>query len=449
MSYNLESFCPEPWSQLEIDAEGDFKICCLANFADDWGLAKDKNDQVMNIMTHSFYEAMNSETHKQHRIDLSKNIKVSRCRNCYESEEATFGKIDRFPEGQSKRQGTILKTAKIIPEYAKVDTVEQITNIDGHLSHPKIVNLDLRFGNLCNQKCIMCGPQHSNQWYEDWAAINQSTNQNPIVVEKGKYKKYVIEPDHRGKFHMPEMVKWWESSIWWDKFEAIAADLRFIYLTGGEPLLVPALQECLDRLIRRDLAKNIIIKFDTNCSVINPKVIEKLQHFKDILFCVSVDDVGQDRYHVIRNPGDYNRLIENMKFLKSNNFPIFWISSCIGMATPYAVIRVLELAEELETDTFFRFLERPKWLDIRNYPATAKKEIIQTLKPYTKKPSWDRWVGAEINYLQKYMEYESQHRIQKFVNNMNILDTRRNINWKKSLPDVYELIKNNCNNVEL
>ena len=449
MNYNLESFCPEPWSQLEIDAEGDFKLCCLANYADDNGLAMDEDDSVMNIMTHSFDQAMNSETHKQHRIALSKNIKVPRCRNCYISEEATFGKIDSFPEGQSKRQGTILKTAKMIPEYATVDTVESITNLDGSISNPKIVNLDLRFGNLCNQKCIMCSPQFSSLWYEDWTVINQITDEKPIAVEKGRYKKYIIEQDRREKLHMPEMVNWWESSIWWDKFETIAADLRFIYLTGGEPLLVPALQECLDRLIRRDLAKNIIIKFDTNCSVINPKVIEKLKQFKDVLFCVSVDEVGQDRYHIIRNPGDYNRLIENMKFLISNNFRIFWISSCIGMATPYAVIRVLGLAEELKVDTFFRFLEGPKWLDIRNYPSAAKKEIIDTLRPYTRKPSWDRWVGAEINLLEKFIDYESQHRIQKFVDNMNILDTRRNIDWKKSLPDVYNLIKKHCDKVKI
>lgn len=449
MSYNLESFCPEPWSQLEIDAEGDFKLCCLANYADDNGMALDKDNNVMNIMTHSFDQAINSETHKQHRLELSKNIKVKRCRNCYISEEATYRKNYNFPEGQSKRQGILVHTAKAIPEYATVDTVAAITNSDGSISNPKIVNLDLRFGNLCNYKCIMCTPEFSSLWYEDWHSINQANEQDHVVVEKGRYKKYIIEQDQRGKFHMPEMKKWWESPTWWDKFETIANDLRFIYLTGGEPLLVPALQECLDRLIHRDLAKDITIKFDTNCSVLNPKVIEKLKQFKEVYFCVSVDEVGQDRYHVIRNPGDYNRLVENMKFLLSNKFRIRWISSCIGTATPYAVIRVLELADELKVDSFFRFLEGPLWLDIRNYPASAKKEIIDNLQPYTKKRSWNRWVGAEIHVLEKFMNYENQHRIQKFVDNMNILDTRRNIDWKKSLPDVYELIKNHCDKVKI
>lgn len=449
MNYNLESFCPEPWSQLEIDAEGDFKICCLANFDDDWGLAKDHTDRVMNIMTDSFHQAINSATHRQHRIELSKNIRVKRCRNCYASEDADLGKTDEFPEGKTKRTATLYKTAPSILEYATVDNVADITNLDGSIDNPKIVNLDLRFGNLCNQRCIMCGPQHSNQWYGDWAALNQSSKKKQIVVEKGRYKKYVIQLDNHGKFGMPEMPKWWESDVWWNKFESIAHDLRFIYFTGGEPLLVPAMQECLDRLIHRDLAKNIIIKFDTNCSVINSKVIEKLKKFKDILFCVSVDDVGQERYNIIRNPGNYQRLLDNMRLLKSNNFPITEITSCIGIATPYAVIRILELAEELETDTFFRFLERPKWLDIKNYPASAKREIIENLKPHTIKPSWNRWVGGEIKYLENFMDYEDQVSIQKFVDNMNILDPRRNIDWKKSLPDVYELIKNHCKEVQI
>jgi hypothetical protein len=77
-NYSLESFCPEAWSQIEIDAEGDFKICCLANFDKDFGMAVDENGQVMNVMTHTIVEAMNSATHKQHRYEMSQNQKPKR-----------------------------------------------------------------------------------------------------------------------------------------------------------------------------------------------------------------------------------------------------------------------------------------------------------------------------------------------------------------------------------
>jgi organic radical activating enzyme len=448
MNYNLESFCPEVWSSLEIDAEGDFKVCCLANFDDDFGMARDDDDKVMNILTHSLEEAINSKTHREHRVDLANNIQPKRCRNCYDSEEATRGKSDQWPDGQSKRQGLIRLNCAVIPEYATIEMVKNITDIKGVVSTPKIVSLDLRFGNLCNQKCIMCSPQHSNQWYSDWAALYQE-DFNPAVVYKGKYKKYLIQTDQRGKYQMAGMKKWWETDIWWEKFDKIAPDLKFLYFTGGEPLLVPAMQECLDRLIEKDFAKNITVKFDTNLSVINNKVIDKLKKFQRLLFCISVDEVGQDRYNLIRNPGNYDRLLENIETLKRNKIPIRWISSCIGIATPYAMIRVQELADQLNVESFFRFLEGPKWLDLRVLPPSAKKEIIETLRPYADRPGWHRWITSEIVLLEKYMEEENQRLIQKFVDNMDILDERRGTNWRTTLPDVFDLIKKHCDKVQL
>jgi hypothetical protein len=168
MKFNKESFCPEAWSQIEIDAEGDFKICCLANFDDDFGMAIDSSKKVMNIATHSISEALNSETHKSHRLTLAKNLWPKRCRSCLDSENST--KSENRANGKSKRQRVVNQTTLAIPEYVTIDTAPLYTNEDGSVTS-KIVNLDLRFGNLCNQKCIMCSPQHSNQWYDDWAAI--------------------------------------------------------------------------------------------------------------------------------------------------------------------------------------------------------------------------------------------------------------------------------------
>ena len=204
MKFNLESFCPEAWNQIEIDAQGDYKICCLANFDKDFGMALDKDGKVMNVKTHTIEEAMNSETHKKHRKEMSQNIKPKRCRNCFDSEESTrnlkgFGKHkDKFAHlGISKRQRVLRKTTRDVPEYTKVDAAHLVTSADGTLdtSKSKVVNLDMRFGNLCNQKCIMCSPQHSNQWYEDWVAIGmvlRNTIEIKECTEKVKQENLVF-----------------------------------------------------------------------------------------------------------------------------------------------------------------------------------------------------------------------------------------------------------------
>lgn len=431
MNFNKESFCPEAWSQLEIDAEGDFKICCLANFDDDFGLALDSSNNVMNITTHSISEALNSETHKAHRLQLANNTWPKRCRCCYDSEEAL--KSEEFVDGKSKRQRVIKYTAPSIPEYVTVDTAPQYTKADGSVTS-KIVNLDLRFGNLCNQKCIMCSPQHSNQWYDDWVAITQSTS----IYQKGKYKVFPLVADDRGKTSMQGLTPWWETDDWWNKFDEIAKDLRYIYFTGGEPLIVPAMQECLDRLINAGYSKDIELRYDTNLTVINNKVIDKWKHFKNVILCISVDDTDE-RYELIRFPGKYSKLVENIKTIKENNIQIEYLSGCIGVASPYSVLRVLELAEQFDIPTYFRFLEGPDWLDIRKYSSQAKKEIIKKLQE--SKYASNEWVVGQINLLKRYMHTESRNDIEKFITVMELLDKRRGTDWKKTLPDVVNLVR--------
>jgi organic radical activating enzyme len=439
MSYNLESFCPEVWSQIEIDAEGDYKVCCLANHDKDFGMALDDNNKVMNVLTHSIQEALNSKTHREHRIELSKNIKPTRCRNCYDSEAATKRPSNIW--GSSKRQRVINITAASIPEHVTIDNVEQYTNADGTVTS-KVVNLDLRFGNLCNYKCIMCSPQHSNLWYDDWVALDLYGDQSS-EYRKGEAKVYPITKDEHGRSQMEGMTPWWESDIWWERFDEIAPDLRYIYFTGGEPLLVPQMQECLDKLISRGFAKNIQLRYDTNLSVINHKVINKWKHFKNIYLCVSIDDVD-DRYNLIRNPGNFSKFLANIKLLQENNIPIHYASSCVGMASIYNMTRVIPLMSKLGIRTEFRFLEGPGYLDIRYLPKTAKLEIIEKLSSIAGPPEHQVWYNAEINLLKKYIDSEDPSKIQKFVRVMNKLDELRNTNWRVTLDDVYDLLKRHC-----
>jgi len=444
MKFNLESFCPEPWSQLEISPEGEFKICCLANYDDDFGMAVDKDGKIMNIMENTFEEAINSEVHKQHRLELSQNIKVKRCRNCYDSEDSTREIAEwgsRSKTGISKRQRVLKNTAKTYPEYTNVNTAADEINEDGSIINPKIINLDIRFGNLCNQKCIMCSPRHSNQWYDDWEAIYGITPRGKILTSNFKrehYKTFYLK-DENGTTTLP----WWETDVWWDKFEKISPQLRHIYFTGGEPLIVPAMQECLDRLIKNGYAENMQLRYDTNLSVINNKVIDKWKHFKKVYLCVSLDEVG-DRYNFIRFPGNYQKIIENINHLKTNGIEIHYISSCIGTATPYALERLLPLSAELEVDLNIRYLEGPKHLDIRIYPKSAKLEIIERLKKLNSNPLWNRWIQSQINLLTKYLDFEDQSRIQEFVRVMDILDGRRGTSWRNTLSDVSDLIDRHC-----
>ena len=454
MKFSLDSFCPEAWNQIEIDAQGDYKICCLANYDNDFGMALDKDGNVMNVKTHTIQEAMNSETHKQHRKEMSQNIKPKRCRNCWDSEESTrnqegFGYKDKFKKyGISKRQRVIRNTSNVIPEYTKWNEAHLVTSEDGTLDveNVKHVNLDLRFGNLCNQKCIMCSPQHSNQWYDDWIAIGYGApqyNRKKGRYKKGKAKEFEFFYDEHNRVKMAGMEPWWESEQWWTMFEKQAMDLRYIYFTGGEPLIVPQMQQCLDRLINKGYSKDIQLRYDTNLSVINQKVIDKWKNFKDVFLCISVDDTDE-RYNTIRYPGNFERLEQNIIKLKENGIDIHYISTCVGIASPYSVQRIYEFGKKYNIDTNFRFLEGPNWLDIRNYPADAKKEIIENLRNYSTDKKYTRWANAEIKLLEKYMDHSEEKHLKEFIRVMDVLDKQRSTDWRKAMPDVVDLYKTYC-----
>jgi organic radical activating enzyme len=439
MNYNLESFCPEAWSQLEIDAQGDYKVCCLANYDRDFGMARDADNKVLNVMTHSIEEAMNSETHKNHRKELSQNKKPLRCLNCYDSEYAKqSGPNKELKMPASKRQRVIQITAVDNNEYITVETAKDVTLEDGTLLNPKVINLDLRFGNLCNQKCLMCSPQHSNQWYEDWVAI---TGSNIFVQKK---KEFIIHQDDKGRYRMGGFEPWWESDRWWEMFDKIAPQLRYIYFTGGEPLLVPQMQECLDKLIERGFSHNIQLRYDTNLSVINKKVIDKWRHFKDVFLCVSIDEIGE-RYNLVRNMGNFETFENNLIKIRENNIRISYLSTCIGMSTIYSVQRVHEFCKKYNIkEQLYRFLDGPDWLNVRHLPRSAKEEIIKNLTAYSSEPEYLKYAMAEVRLLEKYIDHVNLNHIKDFIDKMDILDNKRNTNWRQTLPDVADLLKRHC-----
>lgn len=447
--FNLESFCGELWSQIEINTLGDYKICCLANYNKDYGMAHDENGNVMNVMTHSIEEAINSVTHKDHRLQLKENIQVKRCRNCYDAEHSTKGLDEWGSEhvkkwGKSKRQRVNAQTTRQIPEYVRWDQADQYTLSDG-TSTAKVVNLGLRLSNLCNQKCIMCSPEYSSLWYEDWSKLWGDVQVMPPGTVWGN-KDYRMTTDSRGR-EILDYSKWWDSDIWWERFDKIAPDLRHIYFSGGEPLIAPAMDEILTRLIAKDFAKNVTLRYDTNLTVINNKIIEKFKHFKRIDFCVSLDDT-EERYELIRFPGNYNNIIKNIKTIKENGMNIHYLSCCIGIASIYSIERLVEVAEELNVTTEFRFLEGPTWLDLRSLPRSAKEEIIdhyKSLMHHTENRT--KWYKAIIRFLEKYLDHENSKKYQEFITVMDKLDKIRGTEWRKVLPEVQDILTRHCPNI--
>lgn len=299
-------YCNTVWQGLHIMPYGDIRLCSIGNNSDkalDFGTCRDDNGNLMNILTHSIKDIMNSDKHCGVRaINLMDNEAWSpQCSCCENREQIT--NFDRSHPNKSRRIYLM-----------QVDNEINETNFADHASPEGKVDLyprslDIRFGNLCNQKCIMCDPDHSSLWYSDWSEWTQKTafnNGRPIQLVKDNHNKWI----------QPESMQWYDDPRWGPKLDEMAPHLKHIYVTGGEPMVVPAHDIMLDRLIELGYAKNIILEYDTNCSVVNDKIAARWINFKRVDIRGSMDATGA-KYDLIRSGGNWDKFVTNVGRLKT------------------------------------------------------------------------------------------------------------------------------------
>ena len=189
--------------------------------------------------------------------------------------------------------------------------------------------------------------------------------------------------------------------------------------------------------------------YDTNLTVVNSNIIDKWKFFKEIDLRVSVDDTG-DRYNVVRNPGNFDKLYDNITRIQEANIKIKYISIVCHLANVYGVIRVAKLAKQIGASMSLRFVTRPGWMNVLNLPNSAKEEVISVLTKFLESEECESIRGYE-NFVQQQIKHfranpttstpNTESNLETFVQVMNLMDQSRNLNWKHTLFDIAELLK--------
>ncbi len=423
---NENVFCNIPYSSVVINPDGSYRLCSLTNGAKyDMGGCLDSSTGVeMNIYTHSFEEAINGKWQKHLRGCHSRGEKSSMCECCYNRDEIG---------GDSRRKHLLKYIPSLSADFINRETAPSQTNESFEFSG-KVTSLDLRFGNLCNLACVTCGPWYSNKWYEDYVAVTNKTdfywNGKTIDIKDSKRLSNLsggLEP-------------WWESTIWWERFDKASPDLRHLYVTAGEPLLVKAFTTMLERLVSKGYAKNVIIELDTNLTVLNPKTMDLWKYFKRVDLRVSVDELD-DQYSLFRYPGKFSTLDDNLKELISRNYSNLdlLLTTCITPLNVFSINKIEEYSKSLgvKRDAHFRFVDSPGHLDIKKLSKSKKDFIIHRLKRYP----GSKWSKKVIHYLEIHENEYNQEYEEKLVPIFEKLDSLRGTDWKRLFPEAAEMFK--------
>jgi len=145
------------------------------------------------------------------------------------------------------------------------------------------ISFDYRLTNLCNFKCRMCGPPLSSSWeaekrqHNDW-----DEKEDPWMIPKIRNTIQTFQTDVLEK-ELEDVI---DRKV-----------IREVYWVGGEPLMWEAHWRLMDKMIQNGMAKDVIIRYNTNLSRINWKgknlYRDYLKHFKRVNICASLDATGK------------------------------------------------------------------------------------------------------------------------------------------------------------
>jgi sulfatase maturation enzyme AslB (radical SAM superfamily) len=130
--------------------------------------------------------------------------------------------------------------------------------------------IEVRLSNLCNFKCRMCYPMYSS-------LLDKEVSDHPQL------KKWFQDVDF-GKTNSED--EFLEDII------TMIPQLKWINLTGGEPMILPSVMDLIDEIIRQGYNSQMSLHITTNCSTINPRMLEQFTKFKRIQLTLSLDGVN-------------------------------------------------------------------------------------------------------------------------------------------------------------
>ncbi len=454
-----KTWCPVPWIFQAVRNNGDLRVCCQANIAKGRGTLKKEDGGIFNAGFDDLEEARNSPTLRRIRLEMLAGKDPETCIRCQREDTA----------GVVSRRNYENKNWK---KFFDLTKARQVTNSDGSIDTKSLPlkHYDLRFGNLCNLKCRMCGPTDSDYWYSDHVRIwgNEFSDSHGTVrlIRKGRRGYQTENRDY----------DWISSPNFWRQIKSNVANIRHIYTVGGEPLLIDRHYELLEAIIRYGNPGDVIVEYNTNLTVLPKKALKLWKEFKNVKIGASIDGVGPINDY-IRYPSHWGKIEKNLDLLDNatGNFNL-----CI--APTVQVYNILHLPDFIKWRLEKKFqhvnstgarplltthlLHNPGFLNIRLLPQSFKKLVEDRFRsfspwlqewscknnlPRTKRENLKQKADELLGGYVKYMNSEDwSHLIPKFLEYTNRLDEIRHEKMSDVIPELYShvtghpLLEANC-----
>ena len=392
------TFCPLPWIHLATHPHGSVTLCCEAEQrqrkSESHDFSEPRTFKTLQSTNYNFNEIQNSESFREVRQSMLAGKEPTECRRCFDLERVGI---------KSKRQ---YDSGRI--DYSLQDAITD-TDSDGTID-TKYQFVELRLGNHCNLGCRTCNMFSSSRWYSVWEAKNN--------------KKVPLD---KTLFDWPMDDNFWQSLL------EHKNSLRYIYINGGEPLLIDKHKKFLQDLVDSNVAQNIEICYSTNTTIINREYDEIWKQFKKIQFMLSIDDIDA-RNTYIRWPSNWNTVLAGFDWIRTlcaeNNNMDYNILQTVS------ILNILHLKEFEEffkdTSISINFVTDPGYYN----PAILPPEIKQLVLDKIKNTKCE-------DVIRKFLSIDNQsNNLTEFFEETRFMDNLRKEKFEEIFPELYqELIK--------
>ena len=407
-----ETFCAVPWAEIACTPSGNLRMCCNSDGrrgpdGTSMNTIIKPDGTPYKLHVDNIQEAWNSERYKTIRQEFLDGKRPKMCqRVCFAKEDAGLESM-RQKFNDHGRAGGLSRHESNMTPATNPDKIE--------LPITDIKYIDIRLGNLCNLKCRMCSPNSSNLWVDEW----------PLLTEWDPNK-----PEEKALMDMLKdrlgNITWPEEAEFWDNIAPLLPHIEVLYILGGEPTLITQQYKLYDMCIEKDLAKNIVLVYNSNVTNVPKKMIEYWLHFKRVRLGASID--GYDEVNkYIRFPANWKSIDKNVRTLLKQDIDVE-IHCTVQMYNIFYLKELIDWANKIGTSIYFRPLQDPNYLCTQILPKELKALAREKLKGY------ENYKGLEG--ILTFMDKKDQTSLlPTFFKKTKIIDKSRNQNLFDTIPE--------------
>lgn len=406
---STKHYCPLLWNHLHINTIGDVQPCCMAPFGTSLG----------NINEKSFDEIWNGDPIKDARQRLLNDLPLDTCKGCYEKEQSS---------------NWSLRKASIMKYHESVVPLLETTHSDGGSYDSKPVYWDIRFSNICNMRCRMCGHFSSSKWFNDAKELSTKFDNHNYLAHKNN--RAIV----KGVENSQSLL---------DRLDEYLPFVQELYFAGGEPMIMEEHYRILKRLDELKLY-DIFIRYNTNFLQLAYKdkdIVDLWKNFTNIFCSISVDSFG-DRAEIIRHDTKWSAIENNVVRVKQEVPHVkFNITPTVQILNIFSIARLhkdwCKRGWTGPNDLFLNILHTPDFYNIKALPPHLKQKAKHSLEKHLHWLSsyYDDNLYSVTNTIKNTIDFMMSEQLDdrylfEMVENTRQLDLIRKQNTPKTFPEL-------------